>query len=1086
MKSFRSQILATTLLSTGAFFGSVAQAQDSAWNANSGAPAGGAQAPAAAPAQAPAEMTLAMRTEPASAAPQGNDIIITGSRIPQPNLQSVAPVTVVSSQDIKLQGTTKVEDLLNSLPSVSGSQSSGLSNSATGAATVDLRGLGVNRTLVLVNGRRIIPGDPFTGSAADINIIPSSIVKRIEVLTGGASSTYGADAVSGVVNFILDSSFSGIRFDGQYSFFQHNNNDAKLGNGSTMRGILDARIAAGLTGYAYPKGSVADGGNVDATVSIGTGFDDGHGHAVAYFGYRKTNPILQQRRDYSACTIQNFGSGLPRCGGSATSANGNIIVYDDFGTPGAAGTTVYTFTPGGGLSNTTSLYNFAPTNYFQRPDERYVGGFFANYEISDAIKPYAEFMFMDDRSVAQIAPSGDFGNTQIINCDNPLMSAAQRAVICDDENLINGFLGTYPLAVGAAGNPNPGAPPIDFIDPVTGRRYNKAFMQVLRRNVEGGPRRADFNHSDFRGLVGAKGDLDKAWSYDGYFQYARVNYSQVFTNEVANSRLIRALDVIDDPRTPGVVDPICRSVLDGTDPSCVPYNLFGGAGAVSPGAVNYVSGTGILKALTSEQVANFNLTGALGNYGVISPWASDGVAINLGLEYRKETLDLQPDQAFQSGDLNGQGGPTPPIKGGFRVLEWFAETQVPIVKNSLFDELSLSAGYRKSYYKTDSGRKYNTDTYKIGLEFAPVRDVRFRAAYNRAARAPNIQELFTPNFVALDGSEDPCADKVIAVTDYGCRTTGLLVGQSTAGNPAGQYNGRLGGNPDLKPEKATTTTLGVVLQPRFLPRFALTVDWYDIKIKDAIHSFGADAILADCVDNSTATAIAPTCRLVRRDPGGSIWLIPGSQVGAGYVDDTPQNVGLLQTRGIEANATYSHRLGSLGNLTASFMGTYLSKYKVDNGLTPVYDCAGLYGPTCSSAGTGGNNAPLPKWRHKLRTTLQTKNGIGLSLQWRMIGKVKSEAFSDNQSLKGPYRFDPGARVKAQNYFDLASTFALDHYAFRVGMNNIFDRKPPLVTSGNSGRSGSNLCPTSSCSGNTYPSTWDYLGRYIYAGATLDF
>ena len=1071
MKNFRSHILATTLLSSSVLWGSSAYAQQPA---NSGATAGAQLDPALIGPKAP------------PVKPRGDEIVITGSRIPQPNLQSVAPITVVSSQDIKLQGTTKVEDLLNSLPSVSGSQSSGLSNSATGTATVDLRGLGVNRTLVLVNGRRIIPGDPFTGSAADINIIPSAIVKRIEVLTGGASSTYGADAVSGVVNFILDSSFSGIRFDGQYSFFQHNNNNANIGNSKTIRDILDKEISAGRTGYAYPRGSVADGGNFDATVSIGTGFDDGHGHAVAYFGYRKTNPILQQRRDYSACTIQNTKTGAPKCGGSITSENGNIVVFEDPPRANAATSTIYTFTPGGGLSNSTSIYNFAPTNYFQRPDERYVGGFFANYEINNAINPYAEFIFMDDRSVAQIAPSGDFGNTQIINCDNPLMSAAQRAIICDRENLINGFLGTYPLAVGAKGNPNPGAPPIDFIDPVTGRTYNKAFMQVFRRNVEGGPRRADFNHSDFRGVVGAKGELDKAWSYDGYFQYARVNYSQVFSNEVANSRLIRALDVIDDPRTPGIVDPICRSVLDGSDPSCVPYNLFGGAGAVSPGAVSYISGTGMQKALTSEQVANLNMTGALGDYGIVSPWASDGVAINLGLEYRKETLDLQPDEAFQSGDLNGQGGPTPMIKGGFRVLEWFAETQIPIVKDSLFDELSLSAGYRKSYYKTEAGRKYNTDTYKIGLEFAPVKDVRFRAAYNRAARAPNIQELFTPNFVALDGSEDPCADKVIKTTDYGCRATGLLVGQRTAGNPAGQYNGRLGGNADLKPERATTKIFGVVLQPRIVPRFALTLDWYDIKIKDAIRSFGADAILADCVAKSTPTAAAPTCQLVHRDPGGSIWLIPGSQAGAGFVEDTPQNVGLLQTRGIEANASYSHRLGSLGTLSASFIGTYLSKYKVDNGLTPAYDCAGFYGPTCSSGGAGSNNAPLPKWRHKLRTTLQTPNGVGVSLQWRMIGKVTSEAFSDNQSLEGDYQFDPGSRVKAQNYFDLATTFTFDHYAFRLGINNMFDRKPPLVTSGTSSRPGSNLCPTGSCSGNTYPSTWDYLGRYLYAGATLTF
>ncbi|HWJ39186.1 MAG TPA: TonB-dependent receptor plug domain-containing protein, partial [Sphingomicrobium sp.] len=200
MKNLRSHILATTLLSSGLLLGGPASAQQTKGREETSTP--------------PTDVAVVGPTAPKDAAPRDGDIIITGSRIPQPNLQSVAPITVVSAQDIKLQGTTKVEDLLNSLPSVSGSQSSGISNAASGTATVDLRGLGVNRTLVLVNGRRLVPGDPSTGSAADINIVPSSVVKRIDVLTGGASSTYGADAVAGVVNFILDSSFTGVRFDG--------------------------------------------------------------------------------------------------------------------------------------------------------------------------------------------------------------------------------------------------------------------------------------------------------------------------------------------------------------------------------------------------------------------------------------------------------------------------------------------------------------------------------------------------------------------------------------------------------------------------------------------------------------------------------------------------------------------------------------------------------------------------------------------------------------------------------------------------------------------------------------------------------
>jgi outer membrane receptor protein involved in Fe transport len=1001
------------------------------------------------------------------------EIVVTGSRIPQPNLDSAAPVTVVSSQDIKLQGTTKVEDLLNSLPAVFASQASTISNAADGTASVDLRGLGTSRTLSLVNGRRLLPGDPSptSGSAADINIIPASVIKRIDVLTGGASAAYGADAVAGVVNFVMDTDFKGIRLDTQYSFYQHQNRN------KFTPPLLLARQAQGLTGYDFPTGSVADGGTIDATLSLGSDFGDGRGHAVVYAGYRKANAITQNRRDYSACIVQNTGGGVPQCGGSATSANGNVLVFDG-GT-----STFYTFAPNGGFQNAATRFNFAPTNYFQRPDERYTAGLFANYEVNESIKPYLEFMFMDDRTVAQIAPSGNFGNTLTINSDNPLISPAQRAVIFDNENLINGFLGPFPTAIGASYNPNPGAPPLTFIDPVTGAPYNIAFFQLLRRNVEGGPRRNDLQHTNFRTVIGTKGDLGTAFSYDAYYQYGRSNYSQIYSNEFSVARLLRALDVVDGDPGAGVT-PVCRSFRDGTDRACVPYDVFNGAGAATPAAVNYLSATGFQKGQTSEQVANISVTGQLGEYGLKFPWASDGVGLNAGFEWRKESLELQTDNAFATGDLTGQGGATLPISGGFRVYEFFAETRVPIIDEGFIHQLSVNGAYRKSFYKTTSNNKYNTDTYKGEIELAPVRDIRFRATYNRAVRAPNIQELFATPTVGLAGAADPCAGITISATDYGCIAQGLAVGQRTVGNPAGQYNGLLGGNPNLAPEKATTKTLGVVLQPSFIPRLTLTVDYFDITVRDAIQPAAQDSILADCVANATASFTPLSCDLVQRDPAGSIWLTP-----FGYVDNIPNNLGRLDTVGIELNGGYTQPLGTAGTLSLSFIGTYLDKYRVDNGVTQPYDCAGLYGPVCSAGGTTSSGAPLPKWRHKARVTLQMPSGIGLSAQWRHVGKVKSETTVDNQSIgaAAASQFDPGLRLKSVNYFDLASTFAIgDVFTLRLGVNNVLDKQPPLVTSGNAGRTGSNLCPTGPCNGNTYPATYEALGRYFYAGVTLDF
>jgi iron complex outermembrane receptor protein len=997
---------------------------------------------------------------------EAKDIVVTGTRIPSPNLNSVAPVTVVTSQDIKLQGVTRVEDLLNSLPQVFAAQSSTVSNGSTGTATVNLRGLGSNRTLVLINGRRLMPGDP-TSSAADLNFVPSSLIKRVDVLTGGASATYGADAVAGVVNFIMDTNFTGVRFDGNVGIYQHNNRN------KITPPLLDAR-AAKFSGYGYPKHQTVDGGSFDGTISIGSGFSDNRGHAVAYFGYRKVRPVLQSNRDYSACTIQNTGAKIKvngknqlnpaaplQCGGSATSATGTAFYHTSAG----SSSTVGALGPGTLTQGTLNRYNFAPLNYYQRPDERYTAGVFANYELSPAAKPYLEFMFMDDRTVAQIAPSGDFGNTNTINCDNPLLSASQKDQICQANNLIVGKLGTFPLTPGLYNSINgtTTAPPaLNFFDPTTGTSYNQAYFQLLRRNVEGGPRQADFQHTSFRGLVGMRGDLDKAWSYDGYYQYGRTNYNQVYSNEFSVSRLRNALDAVRNPANGQIV---CRSVLTGSDPNCQPYDVFGGT--PSAASIAYLSATGFQKGLTSEQVASASFTGLLGNYGIKSPLATEGVSVNVGAEYRKEGLNLQTDNAFQTGDLTGQGAATLPVSGSYNVKELFGEIRLPLIHDNFIYDLSVDAGYRYSAYKVSNGGKFNTSTYKIGVEFAPIRDVRFRGGYNRAVRVPNIQELFGPQIVALDGSTDPCSGFAITAADRGCLAQGLRVGQTVTANPAGQYNGFIGGNPNLKPEVATTKTLGVVLQPSFVPRFAVTVDYFDIKVKKAVQGFGADAILTSCTNDVNPVA----CALIHRDPAGSLWLSAN-----GFVTDLPFNVGSVQTRGIEVNGSYSHRLGGLGNASASLIGTKLSRFKVDNGLTAVYDCAGYFGPTCGT--------PAPKWRHKARVTLDTPVGVGLSLQWRYVGKANAEYKNPSSTLSGNY-YNFSSQIKAQNYFDLATTFTVgNHYNLRIGVNNLLDRQPPLITSG-SGAFGASLCPTGSCNGNTYPGLYDALGRYLYAGVTIN-
>jgi len=330
---------------------------------------------------------------------------------------------------------------------------------------------------------------------------------------------------------------------------------------------------------------------------------------------------------------------------------------------------------------------------------------------------------MDDHTLAQIAPSGDFGNTFTINCDNPLMSAAQHDAICNTANLINGFVGNFPLATGAGYNPfgtgtantsDPFtvAPPITFFD-ARGNTYNEAYMQVLRRNVEGGNRVDDLTHTSYRGVIGTRGDLSNVFSYDAYYQYGRSILSEVYHNEFSQRRLVNALNVVNVDPTTGAVVPVgttgsvteCRSVLDGTDPNCVPYDIFGANGP-SAAAINYLNVYGVDNGHTSEQIADLNVTGDLGQLRWTSPWATDGIGINLGYEYRKESLVLNPDEEYQTGDLTGQGSPTPPVNGSFHVNELFGEVQIPIVQHSIFDSLTLDAGYRKSWYGTSGGNKF--------------------------------------------------------------------------------------------------------------------------------------------------------------------------------------------------------------------------------------------------------------------------------------------------------------------------------------------------------------------------------------------
>lgn len=965
------------------------------------------------------------------------DIVITGTRIPQPNLTSASPVTVLSSQEIKLQGTTRTEDLINSLPQSFAAQGSNVSNGASGIAEANLRGLGPQRTLVLVNGRRLQPGDPRS-PVQDLNFIPSSLVKRVDVLTGGASSVYGADAVAGVVNFIMDTNFKGLRLDAQGSAFWH-----------TQHANSDILAANAARGYKPPHGDSINGGARDVSAAFGASFDDNRGNILAYATYRSQDAVLQATRDYSFC-------GFTAASKAATAATGNKFTCGGSGTanPATILTTTGTYfvtgtTPANqGLSPGKVPFNFGPYNYYQRPDERYSFGTFADYEISPAAHPYLEAMFMNDVSNAVIAPSGDFFVTQNTGCDNPLLSAAQRAVICSPVN--------------------------SFVD---ANGITRGIAYVGRRNVEGGGRLDRQEHTSWRVVAGMRGDLMRGLSYDAYYQFGTTHEVHDHENDFSIRRLNQAIDVTTNPAT-GL--PVCRGTLNGTaDAGCVPYNPWSTApGAISAAALNFLQLPGIDRGSVDETVADANVTFEGGQYGLQTPWADRGLGVNVGGEYRKEGLSFLPDAEEQAGDLAGNGGATVPVEGHFDVRELFTEVQLPIVSHSFIEDFTITGGTRYSDYKV-AGHHFSTKTYKLSAELAPVRDVRLRASYNQAVRAPNVVELFSPQAVGLTGTIDPCAGATPAATVAQCQLTGVTAAQygHVPGNPAGQYNGFLGGNPNLSPEKSNSYTAGVVIQPRFIPGLAFSADYFDIKVKNLIAVIGYNTIMNQCLAGNTAL-----CSLIHRNiNNGNLWLNVTNLANGGYITDTNTNIGGLTTKGIDLNGSYARKFGHLGSLNVSFVGTYLQHLDVNPVGNVKYNCAGFYGLQCGT--------PNPKWRHKFRVGFTLPDGLGISAQWRYFSKVKDDTLSTNPNLAqtGANAARPlDAKLNSRSYFDVALTAHVgDRYNLRLGVNNILDKDPPLAGTNASGAYGARSAPPFG-NGNTFPQVYDSLGRYMFAGVTLDF
>ncbi len=985
------------------------------------------------------------QTAPAAASGQIQEVVVTGSRLMQaPNDVSISPITTVTQQDIQQTGLIRTEDILNNLPQVAVEQASGNSISSVGVATVSLRGLGSQRTLALIDGRRMNPGGAGgvpggNASAADINQIPSELIERVDVLTGGASAVYGADAVAGVVNFVMNTHFEGVQVSGSYSFNNHHNGD------QTYLNYLSE------SGNPLPASTVNTGQNRTGSIIMGANFADGRGNATAYVTYLNSSPAVGYQFDHAGCTLNGSSSSLsapPFCGGSSTSAGGRFKLFG----LNASGHTVTL------LNNTvdrttgafrnydagTDAYNYGALSYFQRQAERWTAGAFLHYDLNDHVTTYSETMYAYNTNTAQYGPSGAFAYTPVpTSCDNPLLTAQEVSTICTPANLA-----ANQALFGGTGN---------------------QFTEYLgRRNVEGGGRLDNYTSNSIRQVVGMKGQINSAWSYDAYAQLGITTFSDFEGNFLGTQQIGYSLDVIKNPAVGGVVGvpvgaPVCRSALPGgAQPTCVPWNIWQ-AGGVSAAALNYLTVPASYGSDSKEYIVDASATGDLGKYGIQLPTANSGLNVNVGTEYRQEKFDFSPDYIFENGFQAG-GAPAGPINGQFHVWEGFTEMRLPLVdeKPGIY-LLSMDAGYRYSSYTEG----FDTNTYKFGVEYAPIRSLRLRTGYNRAVRAPNLNELYQPAAVGAGGTADPCWGTTPIYTQAECARTGVTASQygHLDVNGAAQINTQVGGTSSLTPETADTFTIGGVWQPDFVPGLNVSIDAFDIKIKNTITSLSSNSIIANCAVNDDPFS----CASIHRGANGSLWFNTSEYVSALY-----QNIGTVQTKGIDLTSGYHVNMGHMGRLMVNLVGTYTNSFTVNPIPGVNYDCAGYFGSTCG--------APLPKWRHVLGTTWGTPwAGLDLTLRWRYLGTSSVDRSSSDPSLASPY-YPYTAHIPAYNYIDISAAMPLfGNFEARVGVNNIADKNPPLILNGTYSD-----CPNTSCNDNTWVGTYDTLGRYIYMNLTAKF
>ncbi|WP_033920282.1 TonB-dependent receptor domain-containing protein [Sphingomonas sp. 37zxx] len=960
---------------------------------------------------------------------QQESIVITGSRIRRADISSTSPLAIVSAEEFKLSGAVNVEQVINTLPQVIPGVNQFSNNPGGGVSELDLRGLGAQRTLVLVNGRRYMFHD--TSQVVDLNTIPAFLLRDVQVQTGGGSAVYGSDALAGVVNFNLRTDLEGLEVGTQYSI--------------TERG---------------------DGSRFNVNMALGTQLPDNRGHVTIYGEYNKRGSIFQSARDFSRFAlgdsagnlIPQGSAGVPQgrfvasptitvgapgsigganasCGGTGQPPRnaGCFTIAEGTNYPGAGAFfgTPGTSTPYNAANNS---YNFAPDNFLMVPQERWMIGGYGEYEVTKGVTAYAEFTYINNRVQNELAPTPITQNVDF------QLSAIQGLVSANDFAQLSTIATNQQAAIAAAaacGVTAAGAPvcgnPFGAFTAGTGQfgalQPGSVRLQVNSRTNSINSRNVEDDRSAYRVLAGFKGEILNSLNYDAYYMYSRTRNASVQLGNVSRSAFTRL-------------------AANGT------CNVFGER-QLSDACVDQISILAQNGEISELEVANASVSGPLFNL----PTSSAPVQFAAGVEWRRMGSRFIPDTALSSGDVVGfnAGQPT---QGSYTSREAFGELVVPLVTDNFIHSLELDGSFRYSDYSLEAvGGVW---AYSGGVKFAPIRDIMFCGQYQRAIRAPNVGELFGGQSVGFPQATDHCATAAAAapgpLRDV-CIATGVPasnVGQNFL-QPNPQVQGAFGGNPNLTEETADTYTAGVVLQPRFIPGLTVQVDYYNITIDKAVSEAGGGvANILNLCYLTIQNANSALCGLISRDTQG---VISGPPF---VVQASEANLASLEVEGIDFQADFTTRvgfglLGEESRLNFNFLATYTLR----NNTTPLVDlpddiieCAGKYGVTCLQ--------PTPIWKWTGRVSF-TDGPLLTSVRWRHVGAT--EADSPAYVVQN---------IDAYSQFDL--TFAMqasDNLTLTAGINNLFDKQPPVLGAG-------------AQQANTFPGVFDVLGRDFFVSAQMRF